>query len=216
MVHTYIYGICRVRCTSSFPVSKAFYFFYALLYCLASPLNDEQEWWEKKTRNISVFTIEYDVEYCFFVDFFPSWKSFLLILHCWELPYACWILSYAFPAFTKMNVRFFSFILIMWQITLLDFLKVKPTLHSWGKSHWVTGYHFFLMCLTQFIYEAVLVWSFVVAIFLITNSIWLINMGQFIFFYFFLCQLWKICLLRSLFGLVVKLNAVNNIPFLSF
>lgn len=52
--------------------------------------------------------------------------------------------------FIMMSIRFFQMIffflhlshLLMWWIALIDFLNVEPDLHTWDKSHSVTGVKF--------------------------------------------------------------------------
>lgn len=73
------------------------------------------------------------------VDF---WCSLLLR----KFPFSLSLLS----VFIMMSIRFFQMIffflhlphLLMWWIALIDFLNVEPDLHTWDKSHSVTGVKF--------------------------------------------------------------------------
>lgn len=80
IVYIHIYGICRDNFTSSFPISKVFYFFSYLILLLRNPVNVEQKWWQIKKEKTFVLL------WCWimiFVDaFFSGRENFPPILYC--------------------------------------------------------------------------------------------------------------------------------------
>ena len=91
--------------------------------------------WGRGGRSIQSFTIDYHGS-CIRAVYMPfTWfRKFSSITSLLRLSIMnrCWILSNAFPAFTKMIVWFFSFILLIRWITLIGFSNVDVNLAFQG------------------------------------------------------------------------------------
>ena len=67
------------------------------------------------------------------------WRTFIIN--------GCWILSKAFSASIEIIIWFLSFNLLMWCITLIDFVNIEESLHPWDKAHLVMMYDLYNMLL---------------------------------------------------------------------
>ena len=116
----------------------------------------ESKWWEWtllscswfKGKSIHPFTIKYDVSCGFFIDCHLSscclTTSTPKLLKVFIMK-GCWILSNIFSMSTEMILCFFFLYSVDMLYYINWFLDVKPTLHSWNKSHLV--YNLFCMLL---------------------------------------------------------------------